>query len=298
MNESSFKLVSAASTSRREQADHWSLVLWAMDIANDVVVDDTGYHINVSPHNIENARRQLAAYEAENSNWPPRDSEVYHEDGAARHPPIILLMGVLVLVYAVSGPWADHSPWFQKGAVMGEKILHHRQWWRVFTALTLHSNDVHLLGNVLIGGFLVHFLLRTFGTGLGLTLLLACGGIGNYINVMLQGTVHNSVGFSTAVFATIGILTGRQCVLRKNMARTILPPIAAGIGLLAMLGASGEHTDLGAHFFGLVVGFITGTVLAFLPGVDKLVSASKLQMILLAFSSGFMGWCWYLAWQT
>ena len=207
-------------------------------------------------------------------------------------------MGALVLMYAITGPWADGSPWFARGAVMGDRIIAQGEWWRVVTALTLHSNAVHLLGNILLGGFLFHFLLRSIGNGLGLTLALVCGATGNYINILVHGPAHISVGFSTAVFASIGILTGVQCIRKKNMARAMLPPLAAGLGLLAMLGSSGKHTDLGAHLFGLLVGLIAGTALALLPGADRLIAARRLQTTMFFFSICFVALCWVLAFEA
>ena len=35
-------------------------------------------------------------------------------------------------------------------------------------------------------------------------------------------------------------------------------PLAAGLGLTAMLGTGGENTDLGAHIFGFLVGVPLG----------------------------------------
>jgi membrane associated rhomboid family serine protease len=290
--------VTAANTLSREKADTWSLVLWAMNIFHEVTRDDAGFHINVNADDLEAVRRELADYEAENSNWPQSERPIIDRTLSPSQPPTILLMGALLLIYAVTGPWSGGSPWFANGAVMGEKILVHHEWWRVATGLTLHGNPVHLVGNVLIGGFLVHFLLRAIGSGLGLTLILFCGAAGNAINIMAHGPHHNSVGFSTAVFATIGIMSGRQSILKKNITRTVLPPLAAGLGLLAMLGSSGEHTDLGAHLFGLLVGVVAGCILALVPGNDKLIANRRLQTILLFVGLGAMTLCWLLAFNA
>jgi rhomboid protease GluP len=294
-----FLTATVASTPSRETAATWSLVLWAADIVHEVVPAEEGFLITVDNEDIENARRELQAYEDENRDWPPPESAgVPASTTDVSPPPTVLLMGGLVLIYAISGPWSDGSPWFASGAVMGAKILRQSEWWRVVTALTLHGNPVHLLGNVLIGGFLVHFLLRALGTGLGLFLLVFCGAVGNALNIMAHGPDHNSVGFSTAVFGVIGILTGQQSIRKKKRVRAMLPPLAAGLGLLAMLGASGKHTDLGAHLFGLLTGIVAGITLALLPGIDKLVANHRLQTIMLAATLGLITLCWILAFRT
>jgi membrane associated rhomboid family serine protease len=288
-----------ASTKDQGKANLWSLVLRSVDIRHSIIPGDDGYRICVPNGETAAALRQLTIFEEENKNWPPpTGKQLSSNTPSFQQPPIILLMGILVIIYAVTGPWTAGSPWFQNGAVKGKEILNNGEWWRVVTALTLHSNSVHLLGNTLIGGFLVYFLLRAIGNGWGLALLLSGGAIGNSVNIMVHGTTHNSVGFSTAVFAVIGILTGRQCILKKKIAKTIIPPLAAGIGLLAMLGASGEHTDLGAHLFGLAAGLGLGIIFTLLPNANSLISSRRLQSFLFMGSLCLVIICWLLAFNS
>src|SRR5437870_5413008 len=71
---------------------------------------------------------------------------------------------------------------------------------------------------------------------------------------------HLSVGASTATFAALGILAGLQVVRRFRhgaRGRRAWLPLAAGLGLFAMLGV-GEHADVLAHLFGLGVGAVVG----------------------------------------
>lgn len=287
----------AGATESRQKAEIWSLVLWAAGIPHALVREEDQWEIKVEPAAEEYARRELALFEEENRNWPPTSPFRAEADAAktAGQPPTVLMMGALVIIYAITGPWSDNSPWFEQGAVMGRQILEHGQWWRVITGLTLHANPVHLWGNVLVGGVLAHFFCKSVGSGLGWTLILLAGALGNYINILLHGATHNSVGFSTAVFGTIGLLTGRQCVMRRAISGTMLLPLAAGFALLAMLGAGGEHTDLGAHFFGLAAGLFLGTVLEFFSIVEKARSARGLQSLLLAGSILLVTFCWLFA---
>ena len=284
----------AGATPDRSKADIWSLVLWAVGIPHAVTGDTDGWSIRVEPDLAETARREIADFERENMNWPPEDPVADRASlRSDSNPPTVLLMGMLALFHFITGPWAKGNTWFEQGAVAGEKILNHGEWWRLLTGLTLHADAVHLAGNVLIGGFLVHFLCRTIGTGMGWVLILLAGMGGNYINILSHGAGHNSVGFSTAVFGTIGIMTGRQAIKKRRLTvKEVLLPIAAGFGLLAFLGTAGEHTDLGAHFYGLLTGMVLGALIAPIRVMDREKVTPLVQTILVLLCLLFVVYSW------
>ena len=282
----------------RQQAEQWSLVLRAADIPSTIEFERHSWVIKVSLVHEKEALREIAAYMEENSDWPPdRPKKKIQPPALTKYqPPTILMMGALAILYVITGPWDAGSDWFSQGAVSGKQILEHGQWYRLVTGLTLHADVVHLVGNVLIGGILVHFLCRLLGHGLGWFLILASGTIGNFVNILLHGNPHNSVGFSTAIFGTIGILSGYQAVSKKSAAlKEILLPLAAGAGLLALLGTGGQRTDLGAHFFGLLTGAVLGALLVFLPSQRILINKASLQSNLFITSLSIVAFCWWLA---
>jgi membrane associated rhomboid family serine protease len=282
----------------RQQAEQWSLVLKSANIPSVIEFEKSSWVIKVSPIHEQKALREIAAYMEENSDWPPyRPKKRTQLPVLTKYqPPTILMMGALVILYIITGPWAAGSAWFLQGAVSGKQILEHGQWYRLVTALTLHADVVHLMGNVITGGVLVHFLCRLIGHGLGWFLILASGTLGNFINILLHGNTHNSVGFSTAIFGTIGILSGYQAVSKRSAAlKEILLPLAAGAGLLAFLGAGGPRTDLGAHFFGLLAGAGLGAFLVFLPSQRLLINKKALQTNLFITSLAIIVLCWWVA---
>jgi membrane associated rhomboid family serine protease len=282
----------------RQQAEQWSLVLRAANIPSVIEFEKRSWVIKVSPLHEHRALREIAAFMEENSDWPPYSPKKNLSLPVLTkyQPPTILMMGALVIFYVVTGPWSDGNAWFSEGAVSGRQILEHGQWYRLVTALTLHADVVHLVGNIIIGGVLVHFLCRLLGNGLGWFLILASGTLGNLMNILLHGNSHNSVGFSTAVFGTIGILSGYQAISKRSAAlKQILLPLAAGAGLLAFLGAGGPRTDLGAHFFGLLAGAALGGLLVFMPSQRILISKTSLQTNLFIASLAIVGLCWWLA---
>jgi membrane associated rhomboid family serine protease len=169
-------------------------------------------------------------------------------------------MLMLVLFYGVTGPASDSSAWFVRGTAVSERILQ-GQVWRTVTALTLHADTLHVLGNALTGSIFLSAVNRRLGDGRGPLLVLLAGALGNGLNALWYRTGHLSIGASTAVFAAVGILAATQLAIdRSTGPRSWLEkaaPIVGGLALLGMLGAS-PHSDLLAHLFGLIAGILVG----------------------------------------
>lgn len=277
------------------RVDTCSLVLSAKNIAHRIErKPDGSAAIIVAADKEQEAVRQLQAYFRENRNWPPPafDGPI---DPLSTGLPTVLVMGALVALYWLTGPYQPDLIWFAGGASNSSAILKNGEYFRLITSLCLHADFSHLAGNVLLGGFLLHFYLQISGTGIGLMSLLLSSAAGNYVNVLIHGPGHISVGFSTAVFAMIGLLTAHQIFERKRLlAFRIMIPLMAGAGLLAMLGSSGVRTDLGAHLFGLLAGIVTGIGSGLLP-LDKIRKSSFIQTGCLLASIFIVLSCWNLA---
>jgi membrane associated rhomboid family serine protease len=135
------------------------------------------------------------------------------------------------------------------------------EWWRALTALTLHADVEHLLGNIGMGCLLGLFVSQVLGAGLAWLAILLAGGIGNGLNALVHPAAHTSIGASTAVFAALGIptvlaLTRQQSPWTRGLRRWL--PLVGGVTLLFFLGLGGERTDVGAHFAGFFVGSLFG----------------------------------------
>lgn len=269
-----------------------SLVLSAVGIPH--TFDRQRGSISVPADVADAARHHLSLYFAENRGWPHQPPPA-KKIGTGGNPLTLLIIGSLALFYLVTGPWQAGSKWFAAGAINSAAILQHGQWWRLVTALTLHADQVHLLGNCVIGGFIVHLLNRALGYGLGLMLLIGGGIGGNLLNIAARDQVHLSVGFSTSIFAAIGIFSGLQLLYnRGTRLRNLLIPLGSGISLLAMLGVSGERTDLGAHLFGFLCGLGTGVLLGRLD-IEHLAKQARLQFVLFLLTTVFLVFSWKVA---
>jgi rhomboid protease GluP len=240
----------------------YSLVLSAVNIPHTIKYNlDGTLELLIADHLREKALYEITSYLQENQDWPPLPPA-----SPSFNPPFkamsFIVIGCLVFIYSMSGDWHPESIWFTKGAGDSTAILQDGEYYRLITPLMLHADLVHLMGNCFLGGFLLHFYFKLTGNGLGLFIMLTTATIANYINVLAHGPEHYFVGFSTAVFSVIGVLcTSGYQKSTSTVNFHLFMPVMAGIALLALLGAGGERTDLGAHFFGLVSGMIAGMFL-------------------------------------
>jgi membrane associated rhomboid family serine protease len=209
------------------------------------------------------ASAALAAYDAEAA---PKAIPPAPDLGPSRLG--ILASAALVAMLVVTGPANVPTPttWFAAGAADAARILHHGEWWRAITAMTLHEDIGHLVGNVVASLIFVSAVGRWLGAGLGALVIVTCGAAANLLTALWHR--HDgrfvSLGASTATFAALGVVTGLQLWRRwryDERRRYFWLPLGAGLALFAMTG-TGANADFGAHLFGLGVGASAGTALA------------------------------------
>jgi membrane associated rhomboid family serine protease len=279
----------------RTEAYERSLVLAAMETPHWVLRQGEEFALCVDPARAEDAAAELARFEAERVERP---ASAAPEPAPVRHSTLSLYGCGWILsgLYAVelAGPswWEDRGTASSKAIMAGE-------WWRVFTALTLHADPGHLGANLAIGLIYALFLLPVFGSGWSWLFILVAGGAGNWLNAWgYRDVEHLSIGASTAVFAALGMLVAAQCTmralsLRAVRAREFLLPVGAGLGLLAYLGVGDQQTDYMAHFFGLLAGLPFGVAGVWLRLGSR---TPPLAQTALAWSAAsVLAVCWWLA---
>lgn len=252
------------SSPSKERADEWALVLAAEGLSPAVRGGGGTFSLWLPESQVEPALAALAAYEREN---PPAPANMETETGAGTEAEATLpsragtlLALALLLFFFVTGPRQPGNVWFSVGSADAERILS-GETWRTVTALTLHADLAHVAANAIMGAILVNAVCGTLGGGLGLAAVLLAGTGGNALNALFQAPPHSSVGASTAVFAALGLLCGPALARRRRRGARggrLMAPIAAGIGVIAMLGVGGPRTDLWAHLFGFAVGAALG----------------------------------------
>jgi membrane associated rhomboid family serine protease len=283
--------VALRTTSKREQADEWMLVLAAENLSPTLHRVSWEFVVSVPADESERARAALLAYDVE---YVPDPEEAPEEPESAWGWTVALgVVASLLGFFLVTGAWLPETVWFSRGSANSELILT-REPWRIVTALTLHSDLTHVLGNSLFGALFFGAVFRSLGPGLGGLVVLLAGAGGNWTAALFYGSRHDSVGASTAVFGAIGLLAGLAWVRRRERGQRgsrAWAPIAAGLALLAMIGM-GERADLVAHFLGLAVGSILGLAVAI--SVPRRPGPAG-QWLLGGISVALLVGCWDLA---
>jgi membrane associated rhomboid family serine protease len=245
----------------------WALVLTARFIPCRIESDQTGWHLLIPADLMRKATAELRLFEDENRNWPPLPppySPVLANSLSTLS--VLMFLATFHNITRLNIPVFDKPApdWLYLGSAKAH-LIHYGEWWRLVTALTLHADWLHLFSNLTIGGFFVLLLCRELGSGLGWTLLLAAGTLGNLVNAQVQLPTHSSVGASTAVFGAVGILAAINLVRHRFNKRGQWKMItAAALALLALLGTEGKNTDLGAHLFGFLFGTCLGIIAEFI----------------------------------
>lgn len=137
------------------------------------------------------------------------------------------------------------------------------EWFRCATALLIHADAPHLIGNMVGLAIFGSAVCGITGAGVGILLISAAGLCGNLLTAALHQSHHLSVGASTAVFGAVGVLVAHQVRHRITRPggltwRTFLP-VGAGMALLGFLSA-GPRVDIMAHLLGMLAGGFLGAV--------------------------------------
>lgn len=250
-----------------EGFDH-GLVVLAMGLPYWLAPSVAGFRLLVEPEALGEVRGQLACFDRESVGWPPLPPA---ENAARRFElgtPLLWALAVMA-VYCCQIRWPGRLE--EAGELDTQAVFDRGEWWRPATALFLHADAGHLISNELSGIFAFSAVLATIGLGRGWLLLALASVTGNLAAAALSYPgPYRSLGASTAVFAGLGLLTGRAIRAvgsgspRRRWA-AVLAPLAAGIALLGLFGAGGFQVDIGAHACGFAAGIAWGFA-AGIPG--------------------------------
>ena len=138
---------------------------------------------------------------------------------AAASAMVILFVSVLV--------WRDSPELFRLLAAVPERVMDQQEYWRLFSALAVHSNWMHLFSNLPFVVFFSYLLYGYFGFGVYPLGVIVLSVVTNYLSLLTyspevhlvgaSGMTHVMAGFWLAVY----ILVERSLPLKKRVMRSL-----------------------------------------------------------------------------
>ncbi len=245
----------------RRHANQYGLVLAAVGIESAIVNEGRQAILFVNDRDSIRANQELMAYDAENRTKKRRVLKT----ALPRLEVALFYWVVLLFFFAAASNNALSLHWLENGSARAEAIIN-GEWWRVITALFLHVSVAHLLANLVFGAVFLLLLVQITGAGVAALSVIVSGAVGNTINALWHSTAHSSIGASTAIFASLGILVLLGLKYRgdgqPSFSLRYWAPLFGGLTLLVILGFGGDNTDISAHVFGFFAGIAAGWVLA------------------------------------
>jgi rhomboid protease GluP len=285
-------LVEVFRSQRQPACDHRAFVLHAVGIASEVLAYENAFLLFVDSEVAPAARDQLERYNTENAaDIKPRPLPPPHAH--AWITPALYTIALLSAGYCASAMLFGFD-WYETGALRSG-VQHSGDWWRLVTALTLHVDPAHLLGNIGFGVFFSYLAARLLGAGVASVTIVLAAVLGNLLDSALMPQSHVSMGASTAVFATLGLVAAYSWRLQfsKRMRWAHRwAPLVTGVMLLALLGAGGGNTDVLAHLTGFFCGAVLGAGYARVPA--KIFTGMTLQItaMIIAIATVVGAWVW------
>jgi membrane associated rhomboid family serine protease len=268
-------------SSRSADCEERSFVLTAVGVPSVIERDGLEYVIRVDADNALLARAHLERYAVESRPLPPPPPlpplHPFAWVGCVLYVALLLIVGYSV----AGGAWRLDA--FDVGKLDAAR-MQAGEWWRAWTALTLHVDAAHLATNLGAGVWFGYLAGRQMGAGVAWLLVVLAAGAANLLEGLLGPAGHRAVGASTAVFAALGALAAyawRSRFSQRDRWVRRWGPLVAGVILLGWFGTGGgeqidafgqavvdRSVDIVGHLGGFVMGAILGVVAA-LPAVKQ-----------------------------
>jgi len=274
----------------RRQAMDWALALASQEIEAIITrLEEGGWGLLVDECDEPAARATLRQYEVENRGWnwkqPLAGSGlVFHWGSAAWALAIIAAYYVFEVRF----------PQLEQAGMVDSKAVRAGEWWRLFTAVTLHENLPHLMANATTGLLLLGLAMARFGAGVSLLAAFIAGAAGNWAGILIYPD-HLGLGASGMVMGALGLLAAQSVGWwrRNRSPLAVLLRAGAAASLVLVLIGFSPGTDVVAHVGGFVAGAIIGAALSHVDPAKlqsgPINSGAILGVIALA------GWTWMLA---
>lgn len=173
----------------------------------------------------------------------------------------VCLAGAMLVFYYFSGP-AGGGGVLQRRGIMNPTLIQNGEWWRLFTAATLHADMKHLLGNAVFLWLLAWASAERLGAGVTLFGFTVTAVFGFVVSAWLEPHIL-SVGASGGLFGMLGLSGGHGLRMPRSVLERAprLRAFGAAASLLAFTAFNPE-SNVRAHVAGFISGVVVGYILA------------------------------------
>lgn len=283
-------------------------MLTAVGIDGAIDVTAEGYSLFVEEPRAAEAIDHLQHYEQERRVLPPQRISFTPRPGAWWGSLLYVLV-LLLPPFVLAQGWLATNP-YEAATVIPARVQA-GEWWRALTALTLHWDAAHLLGNLGGGAFLGYSAAQIWGSARAWLLIFVSAVAANLVEGLLNHGTYASAGASTAVFAALGLVAAftwrtRGRPFGSPWARWA--PLIAGVALLGFFGAGSSVpvagmprpealpfedsgvTNVLSHLLGFCCGVLMGALAASTRGARIVAALPRWAAVLLTVVPLSLAW--------
>ncbi len=190
---------------------------------------------------------------------------------ATRHVPVatFTLIGMNVLVYLacivlsrnITDPFTLANPIYLYGVEAGLFITQNHEYWRLFTAMFLHENWLHIGVNMLSLYFIGPFAENVYGRWRFLLIYFATGVFGGILVLLLAAPDVATLGASGAIFGVFGALGIFFWQKRYALGPGMLTQWLFWLILNLVFTFQVANISVSGHIGGLTMGLLLGMLL-------------------------------------
>ena len=170
----------------------------------------------------------------------------------------IVLTAINIIVFFVQS--ATGSKMYELGALNFERVVLHKEYYRILTCMFLHAGIEHLFSNMLMLYYLGEMLEKAIGPRKFLFLYCISGigsGAASMFQEILTGQMIFSVGASGAIYGISGAMLFLVIVKKGRYGTITLRRMILAIFFMLYSGMRDIHVNNAAHIGGLCIGFLT-----------------------------------------
>jgi rhomboid protease GluP len=167
----------------------------------------------------------------------------------------------MILLFVSVLAWRDSPELSRLLAAVPTQVLDRQEYWRLFSALAVHSDWLHLIANLPFVVFFGYLLYGYFGFGVYPVGVVLLSGIVNYLSLLTYSPQVHLVGASgmthlmAGFWLTIYILVERSLTVKKRVMRSL------GVAMILLLPSTlRPEVSYRTHAIGLALGVIAAAV--------------------------------------